>query len=384
MGPSTRVLFCRSNTVAPDPRVAKEANALSKAGYRVQILAWDRAGTSPENETIFVDEDSKVQVPVTRLRILSAYGRGMQNLPSLLRWQLGILTWMWKNRNSFDLIHACDFDTILPSLFISRLFRKKVVYDIFDFYSDHLRRTPQFIKWIVRRLDIWAINRADGIILADETRKVQIKGSHPRRVVIVYNSPEDWLSRKKWRPKSASKKLIVIYIGTLTRERGLFHLIDVIKNHKDWQLDIGGYGPDDALVAKAAARVPNIKWHGRTAYKKTMQLSYEADVLIATFDSAIPNHRFSSPNKLYEAMMLSKPIVVSSGTHIDGIIHKYKCGLVVKYGDLPDLERALALLANNHRLANTLGKNGRKAYEDKYSWAKVEKKLLAFYKHIVA
>jgi hypothetical protein len=37
-----RILFCRSNPIAPDPGVEKEACVLASAGYLVHALGWDR------------------------------------------------------------------------------------------------------------------------------------------------------------------------------------------------------------------------------------------------------------------------------------------------------------------------------------------------------
>ena len=377
-----RVLICRSNSVAPDPRVAKEAKALSEAGYRVKILAWDRDGNTPKKETIFVDEESKVGVEIIRLHILSAFGRGMQNLPSLLRWQAGILIWMWRNRDSFDLIHACDFDTILPSLFVGRIFRKKIIYDIFDFYADHLRKTPRLIKSIIRSLDIWAINRADALILADPSRKDQIQGANPRKMAVIYNSPED--IRKQISNRKTGSSFSVVYVGLLQLERGLGELLQVMQNHPSWSLDLAGFGGDREFILERANSLKNVIWHGRVAYEKAMELSAKADVLIATYDPAIPNHRYSSPNKLFEAMMLGKPIVVAKGTNMDGIVKKWNLGLLIDYGDVADLERALETLHTNSNLREELGENARQAYDDEYSWEQMRNRLTNLYSSVVS
>lgn len=42
-----KVVILRSNPVAPDPRVEKEARALSGAGYSVIALGWDRSAALP-------------------------------------------------------------------------------------------------------------------------------------------------------------------------------------------------------------------------------------------------------------------------------------------------------------------------------------------------
>ena len=36
------IVFLRSNPVDPDSRVEKEINALTRVGYHIEVVAWDR------------------------------------------------------------------------------------------------------------------------------------------------------------------------------------------------------------------------------------------------------------------------------------------------------------------------------------------------------
>jgi glycosyltransferase involved in cell wall biosynthesis len=373
-----RILICRSNPVAPDPRVEKIAQALSHAGFRVQVLGWDRTGQLKERE----ERDSWV---IHRLSIRAQYGSGLGNLPQLLRWQAGLLFWLIRHRHTYDVIHACDFDTVLPALFLKKIWNKPLVYDIFDFYADHLRRTPQWIKKCIRRVDFWAIGQADAVILADESRKEQIRGSQPRHLAIIYNSPQDWQAKNPSPSvrQGDSPGLRIAYVGLLQKERGLFQLLDVISRHPEWQLDLAGFGGDQEQILALASQMENVRWHGRVPYEVALSLSAAADVLIATYDPLIPNHRFSSPNKLFEAMMLAKPVIVAKDTHMDQIVERYQCGIVIPYGDRRFLEEALQELANDITKRQGLGANGRKAYESQYHWNIMEERLKSLYQWIV-
>jgi glycosyltransferase involved in cell wall biosynthesis len=102
-------------------------------------------------------------------------------------------------------------------------------------------------------------------------------------------------------------------------------------------------------------------------------------VLFATYDPAIPNHRFSSPNKVFEAMLLSKPVIVARNTNMDRIIEQAECGLVVDYGDLSQLEAALQTLEMHAALRLRLGENGRQAYETEFSWEIMQTRLAQLY-----
>ncbi len=370
MTASRRVLFCRSNPVAPDPRVEKEADALTQAGYAVTILCWDRTASLPPDDTV-------LGLPCHRLPVAAEYASGIHNLPALLRWQWGMTRWLWRHRGEFDIIHACDFDTVLPALFCKWFCRKRLVYDIFDFYADHLRATPAWIKRLIRWLDLRIINRADALILADDSRWEQIAGTHPRHSAVIYNSPPDQSPPPTGR--DAHPALQLAYIGLLQVERGLFEMVNVLRRHPDWYLDLAGFGGDEAALREETESAPNIRWHGRIPYARALALSAAADLLFATYDPAIPNHRYSSPNKLFEAMMLGKPILVAAGTNMDRIVQAENCGVVVPYGDESALEAALQHLAENPQLRRELGENARRAYETRYGWPQMRRRLQQLY-----
>jgi glycosyltransferase involved in cell wall biosynthesis len=373
------ILICRSNPISPDPRVEKIAQSLSSGGYQVTALGWDRMGNLPV-------EEQKGQISIRRLSIRASFGNGMGNLPQLLRWQWGLMIWLAREHRHFEILHACDFDTILPALFCKLLWHKPVVYDIFDFYADHLRKTPKFIKTLIRRLDFQAIRFSDAVILVDESRRQQISGSHPKKLEIIYNSPEDVGAEIKLEPtlSPGNPVLRLAYIGLLQVERGLIEILHVLAHYPDWHLDLAGFGGDEKEILMLANQMPNVTWHGRIIYQRALELSAQADVLFATYDPQIPNHRYSSPNKVFEAMMLGKPVVVARHTNMDSIIEEAGCGVVVDYGDETALAIALEQLASDPLLRSRLGANARRAYAEKYSWKIMEARLLALYQGLQA
>ncbi|MDH5505848.1 MAG: glycosyltransferase [Anaerolineae bacterium] len=374
--PLPAVLFCRSNPIAPDPRVEKQARALAAAGYPVTLLGWDRGAALPPYE-------KRGSLDLFRLAIPSAYGRGPRNLLPLLRWQLALFRWLARHRRNYALIHACDFDTILPALLAARLWRKQVIYDIFDFYADHVRGLPAWLRRFVRAVDYRAIARADAIILPDESRTRQIAGSSPPRTVIIVNSPEDHAGALPAQPDPApAAQLRLAYVGLLLRERGLLTLLDVLSHHPEWHLDLAGFGGDQTAILARAHGLPNVSWHGRVSYSRAIQLNAQADVLLALYDPAVPNHRYASPNKIFEAMMLAKPVIVAQDSNIDALIEEQVCGIVVPYGSAASLAAALQRLAEDPSLISRLGANARQAYLAYYSWDLMQARLLALYRQL--
>jgi glycosyltransferase involved in cell wall biosynthesis len=169
------------------------------------------------------------------------------------------------------------------------------------------------------------------------------------------------------------------YIGLLQVERGLFEVLEVLRRHPDWHLDLAGFGGDQESLLETAYALPNVTWHGRISYEQTLRLSANADALFATYDPSIPNHRYSSPNKIFEAMLLSKPVVVARRTNMDEIVSRHDCGLVVEYGCVDELDAAFACLASDASLRRRLGLNARRAYDTVYGWERMRERLLALY-----
>ena len=120
-----RVVLLRSNPVAPDPRVENTGKALLNDGYSVSIVGWDRTGDPSHQKFV-------LGIPISHFHLRAEYGSGMGNLIKLLQWQIFLWRWLIKHQSEFDILHACDFDTILPALWCKWLYKKRVVYDIFD------------------------------------------------------------------------------------------------------------------------------------------------------------------------------------------------------------------------------------------------------------
>ena len=367
-----RVVLLRSNPVAPDPRVESTGKALLNAGYSVSIVGWDRTGVSSHQEFV-------LGIPISHFHLRAEYGSGIKNLKKVFQWQIFLWQWLRKHKSDYDILHACDFDTVLPALWSKWLYKKRVVYDIFDFYADHLRNTPSLLKRVIRWLDYWAISHADAVIIADDARREQIFGSHPRKLVVIHNTPDDLLV-----PAASNEEQIftITYVGILQLERGLLEMIEVVQKHPEWRLELAGFGGDEEVIRTAAAVSPNIRWHGQIDYETALDLSRRASVLFATYDPAIPNHRYSSPNKIFEAMMLGKPVIVSRDTNMDTIVREAECGLVIPYGDPPALETALLQLSTDIGLRDRLGKNARLAYETRFSRKIMNDRLLSLYAEI--
>lgn len=376
-----RIIFLRSNPVLPDPRVEKEVKTLINYGHEVKILAWNRVTKSR-------GKYGKIKVgredcSIRWFDIRSSFGRGLRNILPLIFFQISILIWLCKHRNKYDIIHACDFDTVIPAWLSSKLFKKKYVYDIFDYYVDAFS-IPKILKSFVEKIDIFMINSADAVIIVNESRKVQIAKSNPKKLFIIHNSPDITLkeeSRNSNNLMSNTVKPKFVYIGILSNGRMLIDILDVFLEHKEWELHIGGFGVNEDLIRDIAKKSQNIYFYGKVSYDTAIEIEVMCNVFFAVYDPSIPNHKYSSPNKLYEAMILGKPIIVAKGTGIDVIVDSNNLGISIEYTK-KDFEKAAKILAEEVKKSSLTNNKSKELFKKNYSWDIMSNRLLDLYKQL--
>lgn len=368
------VVFLRANPIDPDPRVEKQARTLARAGWQVSVVGWDRTGELPKQER-------KDLFSIYRTGPQAPFGAGLRNLGGLIRWQFDLLRWLWANRGMYSHIHAADLDTLLPALILKYLARKRVIYDIFDFFADS-RKGPRILKKLARLIEIWAIGLADAVILADQSRVEQIRGARPRRLEFILNSPETLKEftaplAESSRPQT---RLHIVFVGVLQEGRWLFEMLDLVEKHSDWYFDLAGFGNLEEPLRARIKHIPNARFHGRISHTAAMELSARADVLFAIYDPKIPNHKYSSANKLFEAMMLGKPILVARGSGMDRLVEEHNLGFVVDYNSPEEVEQKLLQIASwDGRTKRYFAERVRSIYIENFSWEIMCQRLIRLY-----
>ena len=379
------VVFLRSHPIELVARVIKEADTLQRYGYNVTAVGWNR-----ENKKMKCDQ---CLFKIVDIPVKGYYGIGIRNFMYILKWNIALFKWLSKNRKNYDIIHAYMFDTIIPAIITKYLYKKKIVYDISDFYADMIRNIPSFLRKVIRFFDCQCIRRVDAVIIPDVNRREQLKGCTCKWCEEIYNSIDlctlginnreelhRFLNTNYHKEKG---QLHIAYVGLLQLERGFATMISVVKKHPEWILTLGGYGGDEEEIKKLAGNAPNIKFVGKLPYQEVLRLYQQNDLLFATYDPSIPNHKYSSPNKLFEAMLLQKPIVVAKGTGMDKLARNFESIFAVEYGNKKELEKVLEKVAGWN--TEQVEKSTFKAfveYSNFYSWDKMEEKLLRVYKRI--
>lgn len=366
-----KVTLVRSRAI--DSAIYKVAKSLSQNGYDVKLLVWDREGNrKTENSNGYAICRFGFKAPHDKLTALFY-------LP--IWW---VYEFFFLIKDNSDIIHACDLDTLLPAILAKLIKRVKLCYMVYDFYANnlpdgHIRLIRNVVRNLVASVEKFGIGFAEVLFLTDECRYEEVKGARIKSLAYIYNSPPDCFS-PKWKQESDGTGIVVFYAGLIHRPRGLEYMIKSVEDSDNVKLILAGTGPYKEVIEKWVRQCKKVQYVGWIpSYEEVIKRTLGSDILFRFSDPKLPVSKNLSPNKLFEAMMCGKPIIVNSEIAASKIVQKENCGIVVPYGNVEAIKESIVKLKNSE-LRQELGINGRRAYEEKYSWDIMEKRLIDAYK----
>ncbi|GFR35999.1 glycosyltransferase [Thermobrachium celere] len=229
-------------------------------------------------------------------------------------------------------------------------------------------------------MDYYVINSANAVIICSEQRKEQIKGSNPKQIIVLHNTPKMY-AQKFCKLKSCSTNIKIVYVGILSRHRFLEEIVDVIKNNENFEFHVGGFGELERYFEQMSKKYKNIIYYGKMPYNKTLELEASCDIMVAIYDPKIPNHKYSAPNKFYEALMLGKPIIMAKNTGMSNYVIENDIGEVIEY-DKESFKSALENLSKRKSQWKEISNKMQEIYRLNYDWRIMEDRFLKLYEEI--
>ena len=285
-----------------------------------------------------------------------------------------------------DIYHFHDPE-LIPIGLLLKIKGKKVIYDV----HEDLPRDILDKEWIgnifLKMLFSWAASFMewmgniffDGIITVTPTIAKRFSTS---KTIIIRNLPVV-TDIDSIHPKSIEKNnFSVVYTGGLTRIRGIKQLIDAMQYTEKTELWL--LGEWETELYRSECETSNgwakTKYFGNLTQNEAFAYTKSADAGVVNF-LPVPNHITSMPNKAFEYMASSLPIIMSDFEYWKNIFAT--CALFANPSDSKDIAEKINLLRNNSILKERLGKEGRKIIDNDYSWESEKIKLIQYYEKIL-
>ena len=297
-----------------------------------------------------------------------------------------------------DFCHIHDPDLALAIPFIRLLTKAKIIYDSHEALPEQFLMNPSIPRWVrpviagfVDLVQKGLIRLADQVITADEPTRVSFNRTRIPSAT-VFNYPqlsifETHDAKLQAEKAKYSGRIPIIYQGTTSAERGLFHMIDSLaiikKSEPRILLRLVGFG-DEELRAQADARArekgvsDDMEIVGQVPHKDLAYSMKSSRIGLVPWQPE-EKHKRNIPIKLFEYMACGIPIIAADLPSIAYYLGKVDAGLMYDSTSPEELARCvLELLADPER-CRRMGENGLRAVGERWNWDKMEEVLFSIY-----
>lgn len=379
----------------PDIRVSKEAKTLMAEGHEVHLLC---------NNVMSRQRDEIISgIRVHRLRNWSHSIRinTVLNIPLFLNpiWIFTLLRIHIKYR--MDIIHVHDLPLVMLGIIVARIWDLRVIYDMHENYPAAMRdwnRKGFFIflmknPYLAQLLDTVCIKHADVIIVVVDEQKNRLiaEGVPEIKVFVVPNTvdineytnfPVDRQIAEKYQNKD-----VLLYLGAFSTDRGLDTAISAIgfirERIPDVKLLLVGDGPnrpDLEYLVEREGISDHVEFTGWIDFRRTPSFIAASRLCIIP-QPATPSINTTLPHKLFQYMLMGKPVLVSDARPLARIVRECKCGDVFRSRDPVSFAETVIHMI---QAQEPYGENGRRAVYSKYNWGNTSKALVSLYAEFVS
>lgn len=291
-----------------------------------------------------------------------------------------------------DLYHFHDPE-LIPWMLVLRLGGRRVIYDVHENLAESIVQKawiPTLVRPVIARLSSTLMRFARHyfeFVLAEDS----YVDDYPvgNSMTIVRNFPVLNFPRNR---AEALDFLSIVYLGSITKERGIFDLLEAVasciadgdkirvtligKDHTNGQLS--------AEIMKLNSTHPgSVVLHDYLPQPEALKLVACSHIGFAVLHD-LPNYRSSYPTKIFEYMGCGAAVLTSDFPLYREVVDSCRGGVLVSPGDKKALRDAIQEFSRNHGLALHLGSNGKAAVESRYNWENEWIELFALYSRMTS
>jgi len=300
-------------------------------------------------------------------------------------------------RQRADIYHVHSPEHIVTGLILKFLFRKRVIYDSReDFPAMMLNKT-----YLPSRLRRWAKNLVfqaersaalcfDGFVTADPGSLRPHAKSGSSKKLVFYNLPN-----LRFFPDldGQTKRFDLVYRGGLSERAGTFVLLDAVHllmtEGLPVRLLIFGYTDTGTVRHKIKEHIRMLQIEDLVTLGGVIPHTQMAATLAQARVAVCPLRRIPKflnnlPVKVFESWACGLPVIATDLPPIRPFFSRSQEGLLVRPGDPRSLARAIRTLLDRPDEIERIGKEARQMTLTRYNNGREFRKLLSFYRSVLA
>lgn len=365
-----------------DVRVEKIILALASFGKNVSVLSNNIGNRETESDG--------QSCRIFRIPAMAWMPRRISNFFKLPIWfnPIWIFTlWRILKKREVDTVVVRDLPLMRTVLLFKKSYNLTIIYDMAEVYPEmyesiqaysnpslfnRLLKNPKIAKSYERSV----LKQVDfTFTMIDESRDRLIKmGISPEKVGIVSNTAS--ISKISGEVHHAGRELRIVYVGNLTRLRGLDLFLESVSEYlavgdlqDEIKVDIIGTGPQKQELTELCNNLnlnQVVTIHGWLSQEEVDRRLDLANLGVVTY-RVCGHWNHTIPNKIFDYMASGLPVLSTPVVPIKRIIAETGCGLTATDESPEAISQALMKLADP-LLRQELSNNGRAAILEKYNW----------------
>lgn len=315
-----RICVIVSNDLVTDQRVSKTCSSLSSWGHHIQLWGRHQKVESPLAARPY---------PCYRMRML--FHRG-----PLFYAEFNLRLFFVLLFGSYDIIYANDLDTLFPAVLVSKIRRKKLIYDSHEYFTGvpELVHRP-FIQKCWKAIERFCLHRITEMITVNDSIANLFREEYGIKVGVLRNLPLAGInidSKSRKQLNLPEDKFILILQGNgINVQRGAEEAVEMMKYLPEMLLLIAGSGDVIPALKQQVDREnlgDRVWFLPRMHYAQLMSYTAVCDLGLTLDKDTNINYRFSLPNKLFDYLRAGIPVLASALPEVQRIVETFRVGEV--------------------------------------------------------
>jgi glycosyltransferase involved in cell wall biosynthesis len=354
-----------------EARPIKTVNSLCALGHDVTFIGWERRPDQVKAPPF----DARVRCYLFR----HPAGFGDYSLAGFPQFVSSIGRILAQVRP--DVVHARDEPLAALVLPFKHVYYRYLVLDIYDSLRRvHLRQPLQLFANTIRRL---SHRFSDRIIETSKELTAFLSPGAQAKTTVIMNVPPD-PGEQLARDFPTSDAIQLCTGGSLMRHRdALEALLQVIDSLPPGtvQIQASGWFHDD-YARDVFARHPAVTYRKFDTPDEFRAVAARCDALtyLDGFASDVSVYRSRVlPNRLFDALSVGRPLIVSRRLEISKWIERDQLGYVCEPGDAAGLRQTILALKDQRDQLPDFAARVRQIFVSQYTWPHMEQRLAAVY-----
>lgn len=362
-----RVVVSVTTDLITDQRVQKVCNTLHENGFEVRLIGRLLPDSIPLN---FPYRAERMKLLFAKTFLFYA------NINLRLFFKLFFI--------KKDILLSNDLDTLLANYLISKIFRKKLVYDSHELFTEvpELIDRP-FVRKVWGQIERNILPKLKHCYTVCKPISIHYNKRYGTAFGIIKNFPnrvETKSTNIVDSPSSiGSDEKIILYQGTLNVHRGIELMIETMQFLENTIFQIVGSGPTKQELTEKVQELnleQKVQFIPRVPSHELRNITAEADLGISLEEDAGLNYRYALPNKLFDYFQAGIPALVSDLPEMKKVIEEYEVGEVVKNRNPKLLAKQVEALLKKKEYYQPALEKARK----NLVWENQEELLLSYFK----